>query len=226
MMVKEVIGDCTLYQGDCLELLQSLVGYDSVVMDPPYGIDYASGYATDTLWQAGRRIDGDRSTAVRDAALDYLGDLPALVFGSWKAPRPSATRQVLIWDKGGALGMGDLSIPWKPDHEEIYVLGSGFIGRRDCGSVRKFPPVQSMAKNGRLHPNQKPVALMTDLIRKVPGCILDPFMGSGSTGVAAAKARRHFIGIEKTTQFFDVACNRIASVYRQPDMFHKPEGAL
>jgi DNA modification methylase len=115
--------------------------------------------------------------------------------------------------------MGDLSIPWKPDHEEIYVLGSGYIGRRDSGSVIYCPPVQSMAKNGRVHPTEKPVDLMGQLIRKVPGVVCDPFMGSGSTGVACVKAGRHFIGIEIDEGYFDIACDRIRNAYKQGDMF-------
>jgi DNA modification methylase len=126
---------------------------------------------------------------------------------------------VLVWDKGGALGMGDLSIPWKPDHEEIYVMGKGFVGSRDSGSVLRFPPVQSMAKNGRVHPTQKPVDLMIALCRKVPGLILDPYMGSGTTGVACVKAGRSFVGIEVDAGYFDTACRRIEAAYREPDLF-------
>lgn len=129
------------------------------------------------------------------------------------------TKMVLIWDKGGALGMGDLSIPWKPDHEEIYVLGKGFVGTRDSGSVLRHPPVQSMAKNGRVHPTEKPVSLMVDLCRKVPGTVLDPFMGSGTTGVACVKLGRKFIGIEIDEGYFDIAVERIRKAYAQPDFF-------
>lgn len=119
--------------------------------------------------------------------------------------------------------MGDLSIPWKPDHEEIYVLGSGFIGSRDSGSVLRCPPVQSMAKNGRVHPTEKPVRLMYDLCRKVPGPILDPFMGSGTTGVACVKLGRRFIGIEISEEYFEIACRRITEAYNQPDLFIEKE---
>lgn len=200
--------------GDCLEVLKSLPDgcVDAVVTDPPFGIDYQSGHATDALWLAGRKIRNDDTTATRDAALAMLDGLPALVFGSWRSPRPSATKMVLIWDKGGALGMGDLSLPWKPDHEEIYVIGSGFVGSRDCGSVIRKPPVQSMAKNGRCHPNEKPVELMCDLLRKLPaGCtVLDPFCGSGTTGVACVQTGRRFIGIEIEEKYVKIARRRIA----------------
>jgi len=184
---------------------------------------YKSGHATDRLWSGGRTIAGDETTAARDAVIDFCGPYrPKLVFGTWRVPRPVATKMVLVWDKGGALGMGDLSLPWKPDHEEIYVLGSGFIGHRDCGSVIHHAPVQSMSKNGRLHPTEKPVGLMRKLLQKTAGIVLDPFMGSGTTGVACVKLGRKFIGIELDPKYFDIACKRIEEAYKQPDMFIEP----
>jgi len=218
-MRKEVIGRATLYLGDCRDILPTLGKVDAVVTDPPYGMAYQSGHATDELWAAGRTIAGDETTEARDAVLAWAENRPCLCFGTWRIERPAAAKMVLIWNKGGALGMGDLSIPWKPDHEEIYVLGRGFIGSRDCGSVLYHPPVQSMAKNGRVHPTEKPVGLMKMLLRKVPGTILDPFMGSGTTGVAAVQMGRDFIGIEREPKYFDIACRRIEEAQRQGDLF-------
>jgi DNA modification methylase len=229
--VEHLAEGVTLYLGDCREILPTLGKVDAVVTDPPYGIAYKSGRATDALWTGGRSIENDADTLTRDAVIDWAlfpaddephSACPVLCFGTWRARRPSMTKMVLIWDKGGALGMGDLSIPWKPDHEEIYVLGRGFIGARDSGSVLRFPPVQSMAKNGRVHPTEKPVSLMMALCRKVPGTILDPFMGSGTTGVAAAKLGRKFIGIEIDPTYFDIACRRISEALKQPDLFIEP----
>lgn len=216
---EETIGDCRLLLGDCLEIMPTLGKVDAVVTDPPYGIGYRSGYATDALWGSARNIISDETTAARDVVAIWSAGRPCLLFGSWRAIRPQRTRQVLVWDKGGALGMGALDLPWKPDHEEIYVLGKGFVGRRDSGSVLRHAPVQSMAKNGRVHPTEKPVSLMVDLCRKVPETILDPFMGSGTTGVACVKLGRRFIGIEISEEYFDIACRRIEEAYRQPDMF-------
>lgn len=215
----EIIGDATLYMGDCRDILSTVGKVDSVVMDPPYGINYQSGYATDALWGDRRKIAGDDTTMARDFVIGWSTGLPLLSFGTWRIARPIETKMVLIWDKGGALGMGDLSLPWKPDHEEIYVIGSGFIGTRDSGSVLRHPPVQSMAKNGRLHPTEKPVGLMMMLVKKVPGVVIDPFIGSGSTGVACVKLGRSFIGIEREPDYFDIACRRIEQAYKQPDMF-------
>lgn len=224
---KEVLAEgVELYLGDCLEVLPTLkLSQWQYVMglltDPPYGMAYVSGHATDALWGTTRSIVGDETVAVRDAAIESIpADCPQLIFGTWRVPRPARTKMVLIWDKGGALGMGDLSIPWKPDHEEIYVLGKRFVGSRDSGSVIRHAPVQSMAKNGRVHPTQKPEGLLQILIAKM-GCelVVDPFMGSGSTGVAAVKAGKRFIGIEIDHGYFDMARRRIEYALKQPDMF-------
>ena len=216
-MRVETFEQATLYLGDSLEILPTISGYTCCVTDPPYGDNYKSGYATEALWsESNIRNDGD--TSARDMALSLIGDVPTLCFGKWSKEAPAGTKMVLIWNKGGALGMGDLRIPWKPDHEEIYVLGdpARFVGRRDSGSVLHCPPVQSMAKNGRLHPNQKPVALLAQLMHKLPaGCVIDPFMGSGSTIVAAQTLRRPSIGIESDEIYFDRACRRMEQYIRQ-----------
>lgn len=192
----------TIYHGDWDEID---FGWANVVItDPPYGISYDSGSLR--LGGNARSIVGDESSAERDSFLKTW-DGPALVFGSWKVAKPAGTKGVLIWDKGGALGMGDLSMPWKFDHEEIYVVGRGFVGRRDCGSVIRVPPEQSM---GRLHPHQKPVALMQRLIGKTEGTIIDPFMGSGSTLVAAKSMGRRAIGIELDAGYCEKAAVRLA----------------
>jgi DNA modification methylase len=216
MTRKETIADgVTLYLGDCREIVPEL-RFDIVLTDPPYGQSYSSGWATDALWAAGRAITNDQSTAARDGLLELIGDVPALVFGSRKIPEPEKTRMILTWDQGPALGMGALDLPWKPSSQEIYVLGKGFNGKRGESNVLYCPPVQSMAKNGRLHPNEKPVNLLQRLLHKCPaGVVLDPFMGSGSTGEAAVKAGRPFIGIEIEPAYFNIACRRIELIARQ-----------
>ncbi|MEM1225980.1 MAG: site-specific DNA-methyltransferase [Planctomycetota bacterium] len=116
---------------------------------------------------------------------------------------------LLIWDTKGALGMGDLSLPWKPSHQEIYILGRGFQGKR-TSDVLSFAPVQSIAKNGRLHPHQKPLGLMRDLINKCPsGVVYDPCMGVGSTLVAAKLEGREAIGVEIEERYCELAARRL-----------------
>lgn len=215
----ERIGNATLYLGDCLDVLPILQGIACVLTDPPFGIAYRSGHRTDALWSEDE-IRGDENTEVRDAALALLpADLPKLVFGSRKAPLPPGHKMTLTWDKGPALGMGDLSIPWKPSTEEIYVLGKGFVGKRDAGAAIYHPPVQSMAKNGRRHPNEKPVGLLAKLLRKMPdGLVCDPFMGSASCGEAAVKMGRPFVGIESDPEYYRIARERMHSLTLQGDL--------
>ena len=217
--IETIAEGTTLYLGDCREIVP-LLKYDVVLTDPPYGQSYQSGWATDTLWAAGRTITNDETTIARDGLLHLIGDVPALVFGSRKIQEPAHTRMILTWDQGPALGMGALDLPWKPSSQEIYVIGKGFSGPRDESNVLYYPPVQSMAKNGRLHPNEKPVGLLQRLLRKCPsGIVLDPFMGSGSTGEAAFKAGRPFVGIEIESAYFDIACRRLEQLARQSDLF-------
>jgi site-specific DNA-methyltransferase (adenine-specific) len=201
-------GAVTLYHGDCLTDHREWLGADALVMDPPYGVDYQSGARRDTLKAS---ILNDTDTIYRDAALEAWGDRPALVFGSWKIPRPAETNTLLVWDTKGALGMGDLRIPWKPAHQEIYVIGSGpWQGKRDT-DVLSYAPVQATAKNGRLHPHQKPIPLMEALIAKTVGeVIADPFAGSGSTLVAAKALGRRAIGVELDEADCEKAAKRLS----------------
>lgn len=201
----------TIYHGDCREILPEVGTLaDVLITDPPFGISYESG-SLGTAWWHGKQIPCDGSTLARDVMLEWWKpQKPALIFGSWKAERPDRTRTVLIWDKGPALGMGALDLPWKPSYEEIYVIGKGFRGRRD-GAVIYCPPVQSMAKNGRVHPNEKPVKLLRMLIEKCPdGVILDPFMGSGTTLRAAKDLGRKAIGIEIEERYCEIAVKRLS----------------
>lgn len=204
----------TIFHGDCREITDWLTA-DVLVTDPPYGIAFRSGMAgagLDTPETANRprSIVGDDDTSVRDIALTMWGDRPALVFGTWKRPRPTATRQVLTWAKGDHLGMGDLSLPWRPNTEEIYVLGSGFSGHRGS-AVLDFPGPVTHASKGRHHPHQKPVELLRELIGKCPpGVVADPFMGSGSTLRAAKDLGRRAIGIEVDERYCEIAARRLA----------------
>src|SRR4051794_16094488 len=102
--------------------------------------------------------------------------------------------------------MGDLSFPWKASWEEIYVGGPGWRGSRDEGVLRG-PVVVSWESRGRVHPHEKPVWLISRLLAKLPpgGIVLDPFMGSGTTGVACLQTGHRFIGVELDPHYFAVA---------------------
>lgn len=196
----------TLWLGaaeECFDWLSA----DVLIFDPPYGIAYQSGARRDTLASS---ILNDGDTSVRDRALtDWGPTKPALVFGSWRIPRPTAARARLIWDTGGALGMGDLSIPWKPSDQEIYVLGDGpWTGHRG-NNVLRFPPVQATARRGRQHPHQKPVPLMAELVSKTVGEVADPTAGVGSTLVAAKMLGRRCIGVELDEAYCEITAKRL-----------------
>jgi hypothetical protein len=218
---KEIIGDATLLLGDCRDILPTIERPGVIVSDVPYGVDFVSA-------RKGRfrgvGIAGDSTTAARDWVLEWAGDMPALIFGSWKIERPRRTRTRLIWDKGDHVGMGDLSLPWKPNDEEIYVIGEGFTGQRQGGVLRHHAIAGTVAiARGRHHPTEKPVPLMLDLVERCPaGVVLDPFMGSGTTGVACAVLRRPFVGIEINPEYFDVACRRIALTWEERRLFDEP----
>lgn len=197
----------SLYHGDCLTETAWLDA-DVLITDPPYGIAYNSGRPRQTVAAS---IIGDEDTAVRDAILEAWGSKPALVFGTWRIPRPAGTHTRLIWDTKGALGMGNLSVPWKPSDQEVYVLGHGFTGRRDS-NVITCAPVQSLGYNGRLHPHQKPEPLMAQLIGKCPQgwTIADPCAGSGPTLVVAKALGHRAIGCEVEERYCEVIAKRLA----------------
>jgi hypothetical protein len=195
----------TLFHGDCREVPDWLTA-DVLVTDPPYGYNHASNREGA---HQGVVIAGDESLEDRDHILGMWGDRPALVFGSWKCGTPTGTHTVLAWDKGPGVGMGDLSVPWKPNWEMIYVLGRGFTGSRDSGVITGR--TVSWASKGREHPNQKPVGLLAKLLDKCPpGTIADPFAGSGSTLAAAKMLGRRAIGVELDKRYCALAAARLA----------------
>ena len=205
----------TLYHGDCLTEHREWLDADVLVTDPPYGMAYAD--------RMGRHdsIAGDHDTVVRDAAIGAWGDSSALVFGTWRVPRPERVRNLLIWDKGTDLGMG-ASTPWGLSHEEVYVLGDwpplvpggrvreGGTPSRVPSVLRANKPNNASADRIREHPTPKPVPLMEALIdRCPPGIIADPFAGSGSTLVAARNLGRKAIGVELEERYCEIIARRL-----------------
>lgn len=197
---KVVIGDATLYCGDCLEILPTLGEVDAVVTDPPYGIGFA---AQPTRYQ---RINGmepaswdnERPQTAVNLAISRVRF--AIIWGgNYFALPPS--RGWLVWSKtGNAPSMADLEMAWT----NIDMNARSFEKSVKSASLEKN--LQTAA-----HPSQKPVGLMEWSIGFLPDAatILDPFMGSGTTGVACVKLGRKFIGIEIEPKYFDIACDRI-----------------
>lgn len=205
----------TLYCGDCREILPELGKVDAVVTDPPYGINHASSWKSS--WKD-LPINGDLDTALRDYVIDKLS-CPWVCFATIKTRLPNSWKGCCVWDKGPASGMGDLSFPWKPSWELIFVGGAGWVGFRDEGVIRDFSVVTWESK-GRTHPNAKPVGLIEHFIKKLPNVetILDPFMGSGTTGVACVRLGRKFIGIEIEPKYFDIAVRRIEAAFEETSL--------
>lgn len=203
----------TLYHGDCREVTAWLEA-DVLVTDPPYGISYRSGTMPGGRKSQTEQVDiaSDATIEVRDSMLAAWGDRPAIVFGSWRAERPRATKQRLIWHKG-ATEAGARRLPWFSADEEIYILGGGFGGKPEQTVIRtneiRSGAHGEVAKVG--HPTPKPVGLMERLIAKCPeGVVADPFVGSGSTILAAKNLGRRAIGVELEERYCEIAARRLA----------------
>jgi DNA modification methylase len=218
-----IIGNATLYCGDCRYIVEGFSRGYLVVTDPPYGISHKTSYGASWMNTV---IAGDSDTSLRDEVLQPFAEVAA--FGTWKTPPIANTRGCLVFDKGPAFGMGDLAFPWKPSFELIYIRGQNWRGKRDEGVLRGHVQVswetqfKGLGKReSRCHPHQKPVSLLCAILDKYDAVteVLDPFMGSGTTGVACMNLGRKFIGIEIESKYFDIACARIEAAQKQIRLF-------
>lgn len=216
MVEKATIGNATLYRADCREILESTAGgevcpligkIDAVVTDPPYGIAHA--------WKGGGKYgwgnaDGykqmrngwDRNPPPPELLLKLAAFPEAIIWGgNYFALPPS--RGWLVWNKPErGFTLAEAELAWTNFDTVIRV----FDGNR--------------SDPGREHPTQKPLALMQWCVDRIKSrAILDPFMGSGTTGVASIRYGRRFVGIEVEPKYFDMACRRIDEAAKQPDMF-------
>ena len=219
----EIGPDVVLYQGDCLEILPTLEAgsVDAVVTDPPYGIALRNGDVGGLRRAAGYGIANDHDQAAGEAALRWAMEnhKPTAAFASpWK-PWQGEWRNLIVWDKGGAVGGGgDTATCLKRSWELIQVRGNGPLhGGRD-ESVWQHHIVPSDTVD---HIAAKPVGLLMRVLTKFAfgNTILDPFMGSGTTGVACLRTGRKFIGIEIDEHYFNVARKRIEAEAAQLKMF-------
>jgi len=204
----EVIGGATLYLGDCLEILPTLPKVDAVITDPPYGIGEDGGRFRDRKG-GGHRVlermgwDEERPPKTAFDLMESAAKMRIYWGGNYFADYLPPSRGWLYWNK--MMG-GDFS-----DGELAY--------------TSKDAPLRSFAycnkERGKVHPTQKPDALMCWCIDQAgnPQTILDPFMGSGTTGVACMNLGRRFIGIEIEPKYFDIACERITNAQRQERLF-------
>ena len=209
---EEVIGDCRLILGDCLEVMPTLEPVDAVVTDPPYGIGTGKApVGKDGLKWGVQEWDKKIVSELVDtlAALDC----PQIVWGGNYYPFPPS-RCWLSWDKCQPDGW------YSTAHFELAWTNMDRNARR-----WRMSQVEAYGNMDKAHPSQKPLPLMEWCIGHLPAdakTILDPFMGSGTTGVACVNLGRKFIGIELEPKYFDIACRRIEEAYKQPRLFEEP----
>ena len=205
-MRKEVIGNATLYCGDCMDVLPTLGKVDAVVTDPPYGIGMDGGNVGYKGFNDLEKLGWDNATPEKETFDAILAlNIPTIIFGGNYFPLP-LSRCWLIWDKGEGFynrTYAEAELAWTNIDKNTKILKHDPLAKRDYVNKK--------------HPTQKPAAVMQWCIGFIPGnpiIIADTYMGSGTTGVAALKLGRHFIGIEKEPKYFDIACKRIEqSVY-------------
>lgn len=226
-MRVEQIGDATLYLADCMEVLATLPKVDAVITDPPYGIGESSKKVASRQRKAGGNsaaladqrdygeFDWDQSPP--DAALlDTIRSLAtwsALFGGNYFELPPTSCW--LVWDKlNGDNDFADCELAWTNWPKAVRRIQWRWNGMIRQGGEDRF------------HPTQKPVAVMKWVIDLCPKAdiILDPFMGSGTTGVAAIQMSRKFIGIERELKYFDIACKRIDQAAAQRALFDGANG--
>lgn len=226
-----VIGDAQLYLGDCLKILPTLGPVDAVVTDPPYGMDYD----TDSQRFSGMMRNRYRVRVGTEPPAPFPGGIvgddkpfdpsPWLEFDSvilWGANHYAERLPLgstLVWLKKDAHLYGtflsDAEIGWCKGGYGVYCFQRNWSG---------FSRLTTVGKSS--HPNEKPVELMAWCVNMTAGTILDPYMGSGTTGVACANLGRKFIGIEIEPRYFDIACERIRRAYEQPRLdLPEPEPA-
>lgn len=238
----ETIGDCVLYNADCRDVFSLLGRVDHILTDPPYDIE-AHQPARRARWGGLHQnmpldfacLDDETRDAMCSAASDICrGWLIAFCqteqVAGWRDAIEAARlkyKTPMIWVKpdstpklngqGPAIGYESMVTAW---------CGAGYAkwnggGKRGVFVHLTNPPDRVPGR----HMTEKPVALMKELVGLFSNqgdTVLDPFMGSGTTGVACVKLGRRFIGVELEAKYFDIACRRIEEAYRQPDMFVAP----
>jgi site-specific DNA-methyltransferase (adenine-specific)/modification methylase len=224
-MHKETLGpngEAALYLGDCLEILPTLDGVDAVVTDPPYGVQRDKGFGGFGGFgkPIARRVyeddwDAERPSPEYFKAILDVAQYQVIFGGNFYTDILPVNGHWIVWDKLNTMPtFGDCELAWtnlpRQSVKKVTVQYNGLLGR----------------ESERSHPTQKPVKVMEHVIQALPKnatTILDPFMGSGTTGVAAANLDRRFIGIEVEPKYFEIAKRRIEEAYRQPSLFDEPK---
>jgi DNA modification methylase len=203
--------DVTLYCGDCLEILPTLAAgsVDAVVTDPPYGVNKAkwdNQIPPDYVWMEVNRVLKENGSLLVFGGLRYMPDVILSVgkYLTYEWP--------IAWYKTNAMQFG------KTGYSVLDIIlwysKGGAIAKHKSRDVIEYPIIPSENDNG--HPTPKPARVMTKLLGMIGGdTILDPFMGSGTTGVACVQTGRKFIGIEIDPNYYAIAQRRIAEAQQQ-----------
>lgn len=218
---KVVIGPCTLYQGDCMDIMPTLGPVDAVVTDPPYGIGFEYNSYDDTRENLKHLIDSFlpicRVMATRCIVMCGPTQIGLYPQADWVG--------AIVWNTTGSFGKYGFN-QWTP----LVFYGGDIKG---FGNVNGMTKTDVLTFNGggdvgfqrseeeKKHTCPKPLKMMRHIIARFTepnSSILDPFMGSGTTGVACIKMGRRFVGIELDPDYFKIACDRIQRAYDQPDM--------
>lgn len=213
--MKVQIGNATLFLGDCAEILSTLDAVDAVITDPPYGMNFQSNFRIEKHM----KIANDENAEIANFVIDWAlknANHSIYAFGRWDNiydyPKP---KSLITWVKNN-WSMGDLHHEHARQTEVafFYAMKNHFFPKQRPTDVIEYPRT-----NNEFHPTEKPVGLMCKFVEWTSGTILDPFMGSGTTGVAAIQMGRKFIGIEREPKYFDIACKRIEQAVSQPQLF-------
>lgn len=208
-MQIEHIGDATLYLGDCLEVLPTLSPVDFVYADPPYGVGkadwdgaYFTGWEAQAVELSRHGVVANTGTKALAVAINAFGEFYRDLFYAWNLN--GMTRS----------SIGFMNVICAIVAGKNIRMGQNFA--QFC--------IQDLTRKN--HPSPKPIEYMKCIIGRFTlegETILDPFMGSGTTGVACANLGRKFIGIEIEPKYFDIACERIRLAYAQPKLFDDKE---
>lgn len=212
-MEKIEIGDATLYLGDSAEVISLRDTFDAVITDPPYGMEFRSNFRQ----VKHERIANDDGIAAFLWACQVPVSHSRYVFCRWDMIRwaPLTPKSCVTWVKNN-WSMGDL------EHEHARQTECALFWP---GAEHKWPGprptdvIHSQRTTNANHPTEKPVYLMENVVSWTNGTVVDPFMGSGTTGVACANLGRKFIGVEIDQKHFETACARIAGAYAQQRLF-------
>lgn len=216
-MRVEQIGRATLYHADCREVLPTLPRFDLLATDPPYGIG-KDGQVRTTGGNGGRKAhdfkdwDSERPDRETFNLLLKAANTSIIWGGNYFADMLPASGKWLVWDKGQRINQSDGELAWTSLDGALRICTMNRV---------------ELLIEGTDHPTQKPSKLMKWTLSHAPEArsVIDPFMGSGSTGVAAVQMGMRFTGIERDPDYFAVACRRIDDAQRQGDLFAEVRAA-